>query len=264
MNLRNPDEKVTAQDTNTYIELTAIILTYNEANNITACIESLNWVDRVLIFDSFSTDDTVALAQQCGADTVQSSFFDYAQQRNNALDNIFTDWVLFVDADERATPELGEEIRKTIAESSADGWFIPRHNFIFGQLTRGAGWYPDYQLRLFRHGRVRYERPVHEIAVVEGELGYLSQSLIHFNYRNSAHFHAKQRAYANTDAGILRQEGIKPKFYTFLTQPVRHFWWRFFTLGGYRDGVHGLRLSFYMAYYEGLKYKELARLWQSK
>jgi hypothetical protein len=128
----------------------------------------------------------------------------------------------------------------------------------------GAGWYPDYQLRLFSYGRVRNGRPVREIAVVDGELGYLTQPLIHYNYRDPAHFHAKQRAYADTDAGILRQEGIKPKIFTSVTQPLRHFWWRFFTLGGYRDGVHGLRLCLYMAYYEGVKYRKLARLWQGK
>ena len=264
MNLRNPDEKPTTLHIQPQTELTAIVLTFNEANNITACIESLNWVDRVLVFDSFSTDNTLVLAQDSGAETFQSRFLDYAQQRNNALENLSTDWVLFVDADERATPELGNEIRNSIAENSAAGWFIPRHNYIFGRLTRGAGWYPDYQLRLFRNGRVRYERPVHEIAIVDGKLGYLTQPLIHFNYRDSAHFHAKQRAYANTDAGILRQEGVKPKFYTFVSQPLRHFWWRFFGLGGYRDGFHGLRLSLFMAYYEGVKYRNLARLWQGK
>jgi hypothetical protein len=155
---------------------------------------------------------------------------------------------------------LATEVREVIVQRYERGWYVPRHNYIFGKLTLGAGWWPDYQLRLFRHGKVQYERPVHEIAVVEGELGYLQTPLIHHNYRDVAQFHAKQRKYTEYDAGILRRRGIVPKTYTPLTQSLRHFWWRFVTLQGYRVGFHGLRLSLYMAYYESLKYRRLQQL----
>jgi hypothetical protein len=114
---------------------------------------------------------------------------------------------------------------------------------------------------LFKHGLVRYERPVHEVAVVDGEIGYLQSPLIHHNYEDKAHFQAKQRAYTDYDAGILKERGIRPKPYTYLTQPLRHFLWRFVTLKGYQDGPHGLRLSSYMAYYEWVKYRKLGRLY---
>ena len=152
-------------------ELTAVILTLNEAGHIQACVQSLSWADRVLVFDSYSDDDTAVLAQTAGAELVQSKFENYAQQRNAALDSLQTDWVFFVDADERGTLELGEEIRQVIAERPERGWYVPRHNYIFGKLTRGAGWFPDYQLRLFKHGCVRYERPVNELEVVDGAIG---------------------------------------------------------------------------------------------
>ncbi|MFW5940249.1 MAG: glycosyltransferase family 2 protein [Chloroflexota bacterium] len=241
-------------------KLTAIILTLNEADHIGECVASLSWADRVLVFDSYSDDDTIERARAAGADVSQSRFQNYAQQRNAALDAVETDWVLFVDADERGTSELGREIRQVMAERPEAGWYVPRHNYIFGRLTLGAGWYPDYQLRLFRHGCVRYERPVHEVAVVDGQVGYLQSVLRHYNYRDEAHFHQKQRQYTEYDARILREQGIQPKFYTPLTQPLRHFWWRFVSLKGYRDGLHGLRLSLYMAYYEWLKYRKLASL----
>lgn len=243
-------------------ELVAVILTLNEAAHVAACIESLRWAGRILVFDSFSSDDTVQLAQAAGAEVIQSRFENYAQQRNAALDCVQTDWVFFVDADERGTTELAAEIEQVITERPESGWYVPRHNYIFGRLTKGAGWYPDYQLRLFRHGRVRYERPVHEVAAVDGSIGYLQNPLIHHNYRDPAHFHAKQQAYTNYDAGILRQQGIHPKFYTPISQSLRHFWWRYLTLGGYRDGQHGLRLSLYMAYYEWVKYRKLGLLWR--
>ncbi len=239
--------------------LTAIILTLNEANHIQECLASLPWVDLLLVFDSYSADATVALAQEAGAEVIQSRFENYAQQRNAALAALADrlepgrDWVFFVDADERGTPSLGAEIRRMMADRPESGWYVPRHNYIFDKLTTGAGWYPDYQLRLFRYGLVRYSRPVHEIAEVEGEISYLENPLIHYNYRDPAQFHEKQRRYTRYDAGILREQGIHPRLYSYLTLPLRHFWWRYFTLKGYRDGLHGLRLSVYMAYYEWVK-----------
>lgn len=242
------------------VQLTAVILTLNEAKHITACIQSLSWADRVVVVDSFSQDETVALAGRAGAEIIQSVFENYAQQRNVALDRVQSDWIFFVDGDERATAALGQEVRGVIASRPEMAWQVPRHNYIFGRLTRGAGWYPDYQLRLFRHGQVRYDRPVHEIALVNGQIGHLQQPLIHYNYRDLAQFQAKQQRYTSYDATILYQQGVKPKAYTFLSQPLRHFWWRFITLTGYQDGLHGLRLSLYMAYYEWLKYRKLAAL----
>lgn len=243
-------------------EVTAVILTLNEAAHIQPCIESLTWADRVLVFDSFSQDETVSLAQAAGAEVAQSRFENYAQQRNAALDSLTTDWVFFVDADERATPELAVEIRQVIAERAEAGWYVPRHNYLFGKLTLGAGWYPDYQLRLFRHGRVHYERPVHEIALVDGAIGHLQNPLIHYNYRDVAQFRNKQRTYTDYDATILQEQGIRPRPHSFILQPWRQFWWRYVTLKGYGDGWHGLRLSLYMGYYEWVKYRKLAALWR--
>lgn len=241
-------------------ELTAIILTLNEADHIVDCIESLRWTERILVFDSFSQDETITRARDAGAEISQSRFENYAQQRNAALNTVETDWVFFVDADERGTVELADEIRQVIQHRSEVGWYVPRHNYIFGRLTKGAGWYPDYQLRLFRHGRVTYERPVHEVARVDGQIGYLTNPLVHFNYRDRPHFHATQQAYTSYDARILHQEGIVPRPHSFVSQPIRQFWWRFVTLDGYRDGLHGLRLSVYMAYYEWVKYRKLREL----
>jgi len=243
-------------------ELTVIILTYNEANHIADCINSVSWADRIVVFDRYSEDDTVTLAVDSGAEIGQESFNNFAQQRNAALDFVSTDWVFFVDADERGTKELDAEIRDVIQHRPEVAWHVPRDNYIFGRLTRGAGWYPDHQLRLFKHGCVHYERPVHEIAVVDGREGYLVNSLIHHNYRDPTHFHAKQTAYNNFDATILKQQGIRPKSFTPLSQSLRQFWWRYVTLNGYQDGLHGLRLSAYMAYYEWAKYRKLIMLWR--
>ncbi len=257
MTKRPPDHPTTRPP-----ELTAVILTLNEAEHIQECIATLQWADRIVVFDSYSQDETVPLAQAVGAEALQSRFENYAQQRNAALAAIQTDWVFFVDADERGTDELGEEMRQIISNRPERGWYVPRHNYIFGKLTRSAGWFPDYQMRLFKHGRVHYERPVHELAVVDGQIGYLENPLIHYNYRDVAHFKAKQRQYTTYDASILKEEGIKPKPHNFVLQPLRQFYWRFITLAGYKDGRHGLRLSLYMMAYEWVKYRKLAALWR--
>jgi len=243
-------------------ELTAIILTRNEAAHVVACIDSLRWADRVVVYDSYSDDATPALAAAAGAEVYQRRFDNYAAQRNAALAAVQTDWVFFVDADERGTPALAAEIRRVMAERPENGWYVPRHNMIFGRLTRGAGWFPDYQFRLLRHGRAHYTRPVHELGEVEGTTGYLENPLIHHNYRDPAHFHAKQRFYVEQDAAILKEQGVRPKPRNYVLQPLRHFWWRFVTLRGYRDGLHGLRLSLYTAYYEWRKYRRLGELWR--
>lgn len=244
--------------------ITAVILTLNEAKHIQACIDSLSWADDVVVFDSYSQDETVQIATDCGATVLQNRFENYAQQRNAALSAVETDWVFFVDADERASGDLAEEIRQVASERSEMGWYVPRHNYIFGNLTLGAGWFPDHQLRLFKHGRVQYERPVHEVAIVDGEIGYLENVLVHYNYHDKAQFHKTQRAYSSYEARILHGEGVRAKPQNFILQPLRQFRWRFFTLKGYQDGWHGFWLSVMMAYYEWDKYRKLAWFWRKE
>jgi len=245
------------------MNVTAVVLTLNEEHNVEECLASLAWADRRVVFDSFSTDRTVGLAREAGADVIQHPFENYAQQHNAAMDRIDTDWFLFVDADERATPELAEEVREVTQGTHEEvAWAIPRHNYIFGRLTLGAGWYPDYQTRLLLRGRVRWERPVHEFAVLDGPKGYLHNPLIHYNYEDLPDFVARQEKYTDYDAGILFRQGAHPRFYTPYSQAARQFWWRFVTLRGIQDGVHGLWLSLLMSYYEAVKYRKLSRLWR--
>jgi (heptosyl)LPS beta-1,4-glucosyltransferase len=250
------------------VKLFAIILTRNESAHITACIDSLRFADRIIVFDSFSDDDTAVLALEAGAELIQRAFEDYPSQRNAALEAVKgrADWVLFVDADERVTPKLEAEVLAAIEKPGYAGWRIPRHNYIFGKLTRGAGWYPDYQTRLLKVGAARYdpERQVHEVVVLDGDEGTLTEPFIHYNYASAQQFRDKQRRYTFYDATILYEQGIHPKPKNYILQPLRQFWWRFVTLKGYTDGLHGLRLSALMAWYEFRKYLLLGRLWDAK
>jgi glycosyltransferase involved in cell wall biosynthesis len=243
--------------------LTAIVLTRNEERHLPDCLASLAWAPAVVVFDSFSTDRTVELARAAGARVQQRVFENYAAQRDAALQAAGTEWVLFVDADERVTPALRDEIQ-TVLGRPEPGWWIPRDNYIFGHVTRHAGWYPDYQLRLLRPALAHYDprRPVHELAILDSPLppGHLSASLIHLNYETVTEFIAKQREYAAYDARELLASGARAHARSFVLQPLRQFYWRWVTLKGWEAGWHGLLLSVLMAYFEFQKYRRLREL----
>jgi hypothetical protein len=244
----------------------AVVLTLNEERHIGECLQTLAWADERIVFDSFSSDRTVELAKEMGATVIQNKFENYAQQRNAALAAVDADWIFFVDADERCTSDLSDEIRSTLLAPQSSVYSVPRHNYLFGKLTRGGGWYPDFQARLFEVGKVWFDptREVHEVAKFEGEMGKLRHTLIHYNYESVAQFHFKQRKYAEFDASILFKQGVRPKPRNFILQPLREFRRRFFSLKGYTDGMHGLRLCALMAYYNFDVYRRLARMWRDK
>lgn len=243
-------------------KLSVVVLTKNEEENIAACLESIRWADELIVLDSFSEDGTVEIAHHLGARVEQRRFTNYPSQRNAGIELARGDWILFVDADERATPELAAEVRQVIEDESFVGWWVPRKNYIFGKWVRHAGWYPDYQLRLFRRHRARYDkaREVHELVVLEGEAGYLKNALIHYNYDTLAQFFTRQDLYADYEAGAMFKRGIRAKLHNFILQPLREFRRRYISLQGYKDGLYGLLLSSLMAYYELIKYLKLRRI----
>jgi glycosyltransferase involved in cell wall biosynthesis len=246
-------------------KLIAVILTKNEERHIRECIQSVDWANEVLISDSYSDDDTVVIAHQLGATVVQHPFVNFAVQRNMALADAKTlgaEWVFFIDADERATPELATEIDHAIQARTAAGWWVPRYNYILGHKMRGGGWYPDYQLRLLQVDHARYDptREVHETATLSGEAKYLQEHLIHYNYDTLAHFRAKQDRYQEFEARILYDQGIHPRPWTYLSMPLREFWRRYIKLKGYCDGWIGLLLCGFMGWYTFRTYVRLSQL----
>ena len=248
-------------------QIIAVILAKNEAKHIAACIDSVQWADQVLLVDSHSDDETTTLAQQKGAEVRQHTFINFAVNRNLALDDaqaMGADWVFFIDADERATPELGAEIRRAMTQGHS-GWWVPRYNLMWGHRLKGGGWYPDAQLRLLKIGQASYDptREVHEIVQLSGTAGTLSEHLIHYNYDSLTHFLAKQYRYLDFEAQILHKQGIRAKPWTYLTMPLREFRRRYVQLGGYKDGWIGLQLCSWMAWFMFLTYLRLRRLYQS-
>jgi (heptosyl)LPS beta-1,4-glucosyltransferase len=242
-------------------QLAAVVLTHDEERHIAGCLDSLAWADRQVVFDGFSADRTVEIAQARGVQVIQHQFDNFAAQRNAALDAVEADWILFVDADERVTPPLAAEVRRVLADGGLVGWWVPRHNYIVGHRMRGGGWFPDCQLRLLRRGRARYDpgRPVHEVVILDGQSGTLENVLIHYNYDTLAQFLDKQDRYADYEARILHEQGVRLRPWTYVRQPLREFWRRFVTLGGYRDHLYGVLFCGLMAYYTFVAYWRLRR-----
>jgi glycosyltransferase involved in cell wall biosynthesis len=242
-------------------EITAGVLASNNEATIAACLNSVAWADRrLVVLDDRSTDRTAEIARSLGARVVTSRFQNFAQQRNFGFEQVETAWLFYIDSDEEATPALGAEIRQVMRDPTHAGWWVPRRNYIWGRETRHGGWYPDYQLRVYRVDKARYdpEHPVHEVVVLQGEAGYLTEPLLHHNYATMAQFVAKQRQYVELEAGNRMRAGIRPKVWTPLSQPLREFWRYYVRLQGYRDGWHGLKLCALVAYYYG--YAVTARL----
>lgn len=241
--------------------LTAIVLTYNEERRIAACLASLAWADELIVLDSLSSDGTREIARAHGARVEQRAFVNWAEQRSAAMALASYRWVFFVDADERATPELAAEVRRVIQSEACAGYWVPRRNIIFGKHMRHTGWSPDYQPRLLDVTRCRWDpaRPVHELVLFDGPDGHLTNTLTHYNYDSLGQFAAKQERYTDIHARQLFAEGKRARLRSFIGQPAREFWRRFVSLRGYRDGAHGLLLSALLAYYQ---WRTCLKLWR--
>jgi glycosyltransferase involved in cell wall biosynthesis len=261
--------------------LSVLVLTRNEEKHIRDCLASVrDFADELLVLDSNSADRTVEIARAMGAWVESRAFDNYPNQRNAAIELARGDWIFFVDADERATPAVGREICSVIGEqqtihsgfsSSASrlsplvGFWIPRRNIIFGKEIRHTGWSPDYQPRVLRKGRARFDpaREVHELVLWDGQVGYLREPLVHYNYHTLAQFRDKQTQYTRYEAQVWYAEGKRARWRGFVGQPIREFLRRYFSLQGWRDGGHGLLLSALMAYYAFVR-QEILREMQNQ
>lgn len=259
--------------------LSVAIIARDEERHIGAALDSVAGLagEVIVLLDSRTGDRTAAIGGEHGAQVIVEPWRGFSAQRNRALELCAGDWVLFLDADERVTPELRAEILQTVdcklqiaegqstidnLQSAIVGYWIPRHNQFFGRTLRGGGWYPDHQLRLLRRGRARYDeaRLVHEFAQLDGAAGYLTQHLLHLNIERVDELWRKQTSYAIQEAQTLYLAGLRARWRNFAGAPLREFQRRYLALGGYRDGALGLLLCATLAYFEWVKFVHLKGL----
>ena len=244
-------------------DLTAVVLTKNEEAHIAACLDSLKWCDKVMVLDSLSADRTVEIARQHGAEVISRPFSNFADQRNAPLHLLETDWVFFVDADERVSAELAYEVKLAIQNPEVDGYWVPTRNLFLGQWLRYGGFWPDHHLRLGRKEKLHYDprQKVHEHPVPIDRAGYLSNPLIHIAYQNLHDLLEAKARYATLLAEIHFENGLKPTYH-FFAAPLLTFVDQLFIKQGYRDGWLGILLSLVWSYYAFDEYRKLWGMWR--
>ncbi|HEX6279180.1 MAG TPA: glycosyltransferase family 2 protein [Pyrinomonadaceae bacterium] len=247
------------------MNISAVIIAFNEADNIGDAIRSVEWADEILVVDSESTDDTRDIAASLGAKVIVQPWLGFSRQKQFATDQAANDYILSIDADERVTPELRDEILEIARNTGTkDGYTIPRLSIYMGRQIRHSGWYPDRQLRLFDRRRGRWnDRVVHESLVMEqgAEVGRLEKDLHHFTVRDAQH-HAQMIAerYAPLSALQAHKEGKRGSVAKAVVSGWAAFLRSYVFKLGFLDGEAGYCIAMFAAHYARLKNLILADL----
>jgi glycosyltransferase involved in cell wall biosynthesis len=242
-------------------KLSVTIITKNEAADIGDALASVAWADEIIVVDSHSTDDTVAIARRYTDRVIARDWPGYIDQKNYVASIASHDWILSLDADERVTPALGDEIRRVLAGSPTEAGFrIPRVTWHLGRWIRSTDWYPDPQLRLYNRRVAEWSgRFVHESVKARGDVGRLRGELQHYAYRDiSDHLETIDR-YTTYAARQMFEAGRRAGLMQLAGHPPLAFLRNYLARGGIRDGGVGLIISTLNSYYVFLKF---AKLWE--
>lgn len=243
--------------------LSVIVTTYNEADHIGPCLDSVaGLADDILVVDSFSTDDTLAVLENYPARVLQRAYQGPAEQKNWAIPQAQHEWILLLDADERVTPALYQEISTLLEADAAPDkmlYWIRRSNYFLGQRIRYSGWQGDRVIRFFQREHGLYDDvQVHEEIVTEGKcVGQLTSTLDHYTFRNMEHYLDKTRRYARWSAQDHAAHTPRVGYFHLFLKPLFRFFKHYFLQQGFRDGKVGLIVSAVMAWGVFLRYAYL-------
>ena len=250
------------------MKISATIIAFNEATNIGDACKSLAWADEIVVVDSGSTDQTRQIAEACGARVITRDWPGFAAQKQFAVDQTDFDWIFSLDADERVSDELRASIAKLREEPEpglADGYRIPRRSFYQGRWIKGGGWYPDYQLRLFRKARGSWEpRHIHESVKLDSaaRVEKLSGDILHYSVRDAAHHHRMiGERYAPLAAQQMFEERRRTSAFKIAAAAPAAFVRSYILKGGFRDGLAGLSIASFAAHHAFLKH---VMLWEKQ
>jgi glycosyltransferase involved in cell wall biosynthesis len=242
--------------------ISATVITFNEEQNIRDCLESIAWVDEIIVVDAFSTDNTAAICRQYTDRVVQRQWPGHVLQKQFALEQASGAWVLSLDADERLSAEAAAEIRRTVVDGdpAADGFMFPRQSFYLGRWILHGGWYPDRKLRLVRRGRARWtgEDP-HDKLVVDGTTGQCSGKIYHYVYRDIAQQLKTVDSFSRITAEQWHRQGVPARLLPLLVRPPLKFLETYVWKRGFLDGMPGFIIAVISSCYVFLKY---AKLWE--
>lgn len=224
--------------------LSVIVIVKNEAANIGACLDSVAFADEIIVVDDSSTDGTAAIASAKGARVLDRKFEGFGAQKAFALSQAAGDWVLSIDADERATPALAAEIAQAMNDASVNGFELPRLSSFCGRQMRHSGWYPDYVLRLFRREKARFSDDlVHERIVCDGKVARLRNDLLHAPVARLEDALSRMDRYSTAGAAMMIARGKRVGFSSGITHGLWSFFRTFILRGGFLDGREGFLLA---------------------
>jgi glycosyltransferase involved in cell wall biosynthesis len=242
--------------------VSAIVVCFNEERNIGDCLESLRWCDEIVVVDAFSTDGTVEICRRYTDRVIQREWTGYRDQKAFAHSQATKEWVLLVDSDERVTPELKEEIRQALTQNASyyAGYAVPRLVYYLKRWWWRGGWYPDYDIRLFKRERATWGgMDPHEKIFVDGKTRRLRYPLHHFSYRNIEDHIQRINRFTSLLAQELKQAGQSWRRTDALFRPAFRFFRSYVLQRGFMDGFAGFYVAVTSAVYVFLKY---AKLWE--
>ncbi len=241
--------------------ISVYIIAFNEAEKVASTIESAHWADEVIVVDSWSTDGTPEIATKLGARVIQVEFKGFGDLRNHAIAACSHEWIFSLDADERCTVEVANEIRAVTEDPKAlDAYWMPRRNFFMGQWIRQSGWYPNYrQPQLFKKGKMSYElKAVHEGYVMHSAspIGHLHHAIWQFPFKNMAEVMHKANRYSTL--GAERVSGKPVSMWTALSHGLWSFIKHYIFKRGFLDGWPGFVIA--LGNFEGTFYRYVKAL----
>ncbi len=225
----------------------------NEERHIAGSIESVGKANEILVLDAGSTDHTAEIAASLGARVHDRPMTDFAEQRNHALSLATSDWVFHLDADERVTQPLWDEITNAISAGESDGFLVPTRNHVFGAPLQHGGWYPQYHLRLHRRTKGQWSREVMEFIQIEGPVGKLSEPIEHFGHPDIRTFVLKADFYTTMEAERLQRPVFQLAALAIL-YPIPYFAYKYVFQRGFLDGWRGLVIAMLLSFYRCLTY----------
>lgn len=246
--------------------LSVMVITKNEQHNIADCLTSAAFADEIIVVDACSTDQTVEIARRFTPLVYVVPWQGYAANKTIALSHCRSEWVLWLDADERIPDDLGLEIKNLIAaHPQQNGFSVARRAWFLGRWIKHCGWYPGYVLRLFRqrHGRFN-DHLVHEGVEIDGACGRLRAALDHYTDRDLEHYLSKFNHYTTLAGQELYQRQRRAGIASFIFRPLHQFIKMYIFKAGFLDGVEGLMLCLLSANYVAAKYAKLAELSRCK
>jgi glycosyltransferase involved in cell wall biosynthesis len=245
------------------INISAIIIAKDEEEVIAECLESVSWVDEIVVIDTGSKDKTLSVCKNKNAKVYEFSKGSYQDWRNEGLKKANGNWILYVDADERVTPLLRKEIMSVVEKDSKQysSYAVPRRNIILGKEMKYGGWWPDYVKRLFKKSELKkWTGDLHEEPVFEGKMGHLSNSFIHIKHSNLSDMVEKTNKWSKVEAKMLfESDHPQMTWWRFFRVMATELWYRLIKLQGFRDGIEGVVYSIYQMWSKFITY---GKLWE--